>query len=99
MPTVAAILRTFTEPGDGVIVQSPVYSPYFEVIRGNGRRLLVNRLMLSGSSYELDPNFERLAADGARVFLLCNPHNPAGKAWTWEELMAMSDSASATGSL
>ena len=92
MPTVAAILRTFTEPGDGVIVQSPVYSPYFEVVRGNGRRLLVNRLVLSGSCYELDlEDFERLAADGARAFLLCNPHNPAGKAWTWEELTAMND--------
>lgn len=92
MPTIAAILRTFTEPGDGVIVQSPVYSPYFEVVQGNGRRLLVNRLVLSGSFYELDlEDFERLAADGARAFLLCNPHNPAGKAWTREELTAMND--------
>jgi len=92
MPTVAAILRTFTETGDGVIVQSPVYSPYFEVIRGNGRRPLVNRLMLRGSGYELDlEDFKRVAADGARAFLLCNPHNPAGKAWTREELISMND--------
>ena len=68
MPTVAAILLTFTQLGDGVIVQSPVNSPYFEVVRRNGRHFLVNRLLLSGSSYELDLEyFERLARDGARA--------------------------------
>jgi len=92
MPTVAAILRTFTEPGDGVIVQTPVYSPYFEVVRGNDRTLLINRLHLRDNRYELDlEGFEQLAANGAKVFLLCNPHNPAGKAWTIEELTALDD--------
>jgi cysteine-S-conjugate beta-lyase len=92
MPSVAAILRTFTKPGDGVIVQSPVYSPYFEVIHGSGRRLLVNRLRLENNRYALDvANFEKLAAGGARAFLLCNPHNPAGKAWTREELTTLND--------
>ncbi|MBX4941257.1 MalY/PatB family protein [Rhizobium binae] len=87
MPSVAAILRTFTQPGDGVIVQAPVYSPYFQVVRANGRRLLINRLRLADGAYELDlEDFERQAANGARAFLLCNPHNPAGKAWTREEL-------------
>ncbi|MBZ9814733.1 MalY/PatB family protein [Mesorhizobium sp. CA7] len=92
MPSVAAILRTFTKPGDGVIVQSPVYSPYFEVIQGNGRVLLTNRLTLQDNRYELDlEDFEKLAASGAKVFLLCNPHNPAGKAWTLQELTALND--------
>lgn len=90
MPTVAAILRTFTQAGDGVIVQAPVYSPYFQVIRDNGRNLLINRLRLVDDAYELDlDDFERQAASGARVFLLCNPHNPAGKAWTLEELQGL----------
>lgn len=90
MPTVAAILRTFTQPGDGVIVQAPVYSPYFQVIRANGRRLLINRLRLADGAYELDlEDFERQAASGARAFLLCNPHNPSGKAWTREELTSL----------
>ncbi|WP_165778390.1 MalY/PatB family protein [Mesorhizobium wenxiniae] len=92
MPSVAAILRTFTKSGDGVIVQSPVYSPYFEVIQGNGRVLLTNRLRLQNNQYELDlEDFERLAASGAKAFLLCNPHNPAGRAWTQEELGALND--------
>jgi len=90
MPCVAAILRTFTEPGDGVIVQTPVYSPYFEVISGNGRRLLVNQLRLEGDRYRLDlENFEALARSGAKAFILCNPHNPSGHAWTVEELTAL----------
>ncbi|MBW8812928.1 MAG: pyridoxal phosphate-dependent aminotransferase [Caulobacterales bacterium] len=90
MPCVAAILRTFTEPGDGVIVQTPVYSPYFEVINGNGRRLLVNQLKLEGGRYHLDlENFEALARSGAKAFILCNPHNPSGYAWTFEELTAL----------
>jgi cystathionine beta-lyase len=90
MPSVAAILRTFTRPGDGVIVQAPVYSPYFQVVRDNGRSLLINRLRLMDGGYQLDlEDFERLAANGARAFLLCNPHNPAGKAWTKEELQSL----------
>ena len=91
MPCVAAILRTFTEPGDGVIVQTPVYSPYFEVISGNGRRLLINQLRLEGDRrYRLDlENFEALARSGAKAFILCNPHNPSGHAWTVDELMAL----------
>lgn len=87
MPSVAAILRTFTQPGDGVIVQAPVYSPYFQVVHNNHRTLLINRLTLVNGAYHLDlDDFERLAATGARAFLLCNPHNPAGKAWTRAEL-------------
>jgi len=90
MPCVAAILRSFTEVGDGVIVQTPVYSPYFEVIQGNGRRLLINQFRLEGGRYHLDlENFELLAKAGAKAFILCNPHNPAGRAWTLEELSAL----------
>jgi len=90
MPCVAAILRSFTEVGDGVIVQTPVYSPYFEVIKGNGRRLLINQLRLEGGRYHLDlENFELLAKSGAKAFILCNPHNPAGHAWTFDELTAL----------
>jgi cystathionine beta-lyase len=90
MPCVAAILRNFTAPGDGVIVQTPVYSPYFEVINGNGRRLLVNELKLENNRYSIDlENFEALARSGAKAFILCNPHNPSGYAWTREELSAL----------
>ena len=92
MPCVATILRTFTEPGDGVIVQAPVYSPYFEVITGNRRRLLINELKLENDRYSLDlENFEALAKAGAKAFILCNPHNPSGHAWTFDELTALNE--------
>ncbi len=92
MSSVAAILRTFTAPGDGVIVQSPVYSPNFEAITGNHRRLLVNRLRLIDNRYEFDlDNLAELAASGAKVLLLCNPHNPSGRSWTADELLAVND--------
>jgi cystathionine beta-lyase len=88
----AAILRSFTEPGDGVIVQAPVYSPYFQVIKGNGRWLLPNQLRLENNRYGLDlENFESLAKSGAKAFILCNPHNPSGRAWTFEELAALDE--------
>jgi cysteine-S-conjugate beta-lyase len=90
MPCIAAILRNFTEPGDGVIVQTPVYSPYFEVVNGNGRRLLVNELKLENDRYRIDfDQFEALAKSGAKAFILCNPHNPSGYAWTADELDAL----------
>jgi cysteine-S-conjugate beta-lyase len=90
MPCVAAILRNFTEPGDGVIVQTPVYSPYFEVVGGNARRLLVNELKLEDGRYSIDfDHFEALAKSGAKAFILCNPHNPSGYSWTLEELIAL----------
>jgi cystathionine beta-lyase len=92
MPCVAAIIRSFTEPGDGVIVQTPVYSPYFEVITGNGRRLLINELRLENDRYCLDlEHLEALARSGAKAFILCNPHNPCGRAWTVAELTALND--------
>lgn len=92
MPCIAAILRSFTAAGDGVIVQSPVYSPYFELIEGNGRRLLINELHLADNRYSLDlENFESLARSGAKAFILCNPHNPSGHAWTCDELTALND--------
>jgi len=90
MPCIAAILRTFTEPGDGVIVQTPVYSPYFEVVTGNARRLLVSELKLENNRYRVDfDHFETLARSGAKAFILCNPHNPSGYAWTHEELRTL----------
>jgi cystathionine beta-lyase len=90
MPCVAAILRSFTKPGDGVIVQTPVYSPYFEVVNGNDRRLFVNELKLENNRYRVDfDHFEALAKSGAKAFILCNPHNPSGSAWTHEELHAL----------
>ena len=79
----------FTEPGDGVIIQSPVYPPFSGVVGSNGRKTLVNKLVRVGDTYEIDfVDFEAKAKE-AKLFLLCSPHNPAGRVWKREELERM----------
>ncbi|MDR1068531.1 MAG: pyridoxal phosphate-dependent aminotransferase [Clostridiales Family XIII bacterium] len=85
----AQAVRAFTEPGDAVLVQRPVYYPFSEVIEDNGRRLVNSPLVLTdGGSYEMDfESFERrLHEDRPRLFILCSPHNPVGRVWRAAEL-------------
>lgn len=93
VPAISAIIKALTEPGDKVLVQTPVYNCFFSSIRNNGCTTAENALVRKGNSYEIDfDDFERQAADeNTKVFLLCNPHNPAGRVWTPEELSRMND--------
>lgn len=93
VPAISAIIKALTEPGDKVLVQTPVYNCFFSSIRNNGCTTAENALVRKGNSYEIDfDDFERQAADEkTKVFLLCNPHNPAGRVWTPEELSRMND--------
>lgn len=93
VPAISAIIKALTEPGDKVLVQTPVYNCFFSSIRNNGCTTAENALVRKGNSYEIDfDDFERLAADEkTKVFLLCNPHNPAGRVWTPDELNRMND--------
>lgn len=93
VPAISAIIKALTEPGDKVLVQTPVYNCFFSSIRNNGCTIAENALVRKGNSYEIDfDDFERQAADEkTKVFLLCNPHNPAGRVWTPEELSRMND--------
>ncbi len=88
MPAISAILKALTEKGDKVIVQTPVYNCFFSSIRNNGCELLANPLVRKNDTYEIDfEDLKRKASDEkARIMLLCNPHNPAGRVWTREEL-------------
>lgn len=93
VPALSAIIKALTTPGDGVIVQTPVYNCFFSSIRNNGCRLAENPLrrvdLRPGEfTYEMDfDDLERKAADPAnKLLLLCNPHNPAGKIWSRQEL-------------
>ena len=80
----------FTEPGDGVVVQPPVYYPFFHAIEKNGRRLVRNPLVADGGTYRMDlADLERKIDDRARLLILCSPHNPVGRVWTREELEAL----------
>ena len=93
VPAISAIIKALTEPGDKVLVQTPVYNCFFSSIRNNGCTTAENALVRKGNSYEIDfDDFEKQAADEkTKVFLLCNPHNPAGRVWTPEELSRMNE--------
>ncbi len=86
-------IRALTAPGDGVIIQSPVYTPFFNEIRANGREVIDNALMRRGNRYEIDfDDLERKAADPkATMMILCSPHNPVGRVWSLEELRRISE--------
>lgn len=84
----AAAVRAFTGPGDAVIIQRPVYYPFTGVVEANGRTIANAPLAFDGSTSSIDfEAFERATREsGAKLFLLCNPHNPVGRAWTADEL-------------
>ncbi|MEG0767072.1 MAG: MalY/PatB family protein [Clostridia bacterium] len=83
-------VQTMTAPGDTLIVQPPVYGPFFDSIKRSGRRVMENRLTLTRDGWRMDlENLEACLQKGARVLLLCNPHNPVGRVWRAEELAAL----------
>ena len=88
VPAVSAVIKALTVPGDKVIVQTPVYNCFFSSIRNNGCEIVSNPLRRTADTYGMDFDaLERCAADPrAKVMLLCNPHNPAGRVWTPDEL-------------
>jgi cystathionine beta-lyase len=91
VPALAAAILTFTEPGDGVILQSPVYYPFYDVIRANGRTVVDNPLRIEDGVYRIDFDLLEEQAKDAKLMLLCSPHNPGGRVWTAEELRRIGD--------
>ena len=89
----AMAVRALTGPGDSVLIQPPVYYPFYEVIRDNDRRLVENELLNKDGHYEIDfADFEEKIKDnGVKLFILCSPHNPVGRVWTAEELQKLGD--------
>lgn len=85
---IATAVSAFTEEGDGVLIQQPVYYPFSAVIRDNNRKLVNNELVLKDGRYEMDlEDFERkIVQEKVKLFILCSPHNPVGRVWTEEEL-------------
>lgn len=91
-------VQAFTKPGDGIIIQRPVYPPFMHVVEDNDRMILNNQLIRHTAKdpegdlyYSIDfDNLEELAArPEAKMFILCNPHNPVGRVWSVEELERM----------
>ena len=93
VPALSVLVKALTEPGDGVIIQTPVYNCFFSSIRNQGCLVEENHLVYKNNTYVVDwDDFERKCADSrVRIFLLCNPHNPAGRVWRKEELQRMGE--------
>ena len=90
LATAAAL---FTEEGDGVIVQPPVFFDFFDILRENNRKLVSNPLILADDGYRMDyDDLERKAANPrTKLIYLCNPHNPVGRVWTRHDLTILGD--------
>ncbi len=86
-------VRSFTEPGEGVIIQPPVYPPFASSVLNNGRRLVENPLLFENGGYKMDyANLERKCTEpDVKLMLLCSPHNPVGRVWSREELARVAD--------
>jgi cystathionine beta-lyase len=84
-------VRALTSEGDGVIIQQPVYYPFEGAVSDNRRKVLNNGLIYENGRYAMDLNDFEEKAKLAKVFILCNPHNPVGRVWTRDELKAVGD--------
>ena len=93
VPAISAIIKALAKPGENVIVQTPVYNCFFSSIRNNGCVILESPLVRKGDTYDID--FERLEQDASdpdtSLMLLCNPHNPAGRVWSKDELLRIAE--------
>ena len=84
-------IRALTQPGDGVIVQTPVYPPFSNSVKNNGRTLIENPLKCENGVYTMDfEDLDKKAAD-AKLLMLCSPHNPVGRVWTRDELKTLGE--------
>ncbi len=91
VPALNMATLTYTKPGDGILVQPPVYFPFFSAITNHKRKLLENQLVYKDGKYFIDfDDFEKKAKD-ASMFFLSNPHNPVGRLWTEGELRKMGE--------
>ncbi len=91
VPSLSFIISAFTQEGDGIIIQTPIYPPFISSVKHKRRRVLDNTLIYENGTYHIDfEDFERKAKE-AKLFLLCSPHNPTGRVWLKEELEKIID--------
>lgn len=88
VPALHQLVRTYTEPGDSILIMHPVYYPFSDVVKKNGRKLVTTQLRPVGDRYEID--FDDFAAKAGRpevkMLIFCSPHNPVGRVWSREEV-------------
>lgn len=95
LSAIGLLIRQYTEKGDGVLIQTPVYHQFRRLIQSAGREVVSNSLKAAGDRYEMDmADYEqKLASGNVKMVLLCNPHNPVGRVWSEAELSQMVDIA------
>ena len=92
VPALSLCVNAFTSPGDAIVVQPPVYYPFFWAVENNGRRLVRNPLVTDAGRYVMDlADLESRLDARTRLLILCSPHNPVGRVWTRAELEALGD--------
>ncbi|RKQ29581.1 MalY/PatB family protein [Oceanobacillus halophilus] len=88
--TLHMAIRAFTEVNDKVLIQTPVYTPFYKVIEAHDRKIVKNPLFKEDNYYKIDfKDFEEKLKSGVKAFILCSPHNPVGRVWKKEELEEM----------
>ncbi len=92
VPAICNAIEALLMDDDGVIVQPPVYDPFYSVIKASGRKIIKNPLILDETGYRMDlEGLRDLCRKGARMIILCSPHNPVCRVWTKDELQALAD--------
>lgn len=93
VPALSAIIKALTVPGDKVLIQTPVYNCFFSSIRNNGCEIVESPLVYADNTYSIDfEDLERKASDPkVKTMILCNPHNPAGRVWSRDELIRIGE--------
>lgn len=91
VPAISAIIKAMTQPGDGVLLQTPVYNCFFSSVRNNGCHIVGSPLVYQNNTYTVYWDDFEAKCKEVKVFVLCNPHNPAGRVWTRSELIRMGE--------
>ena len=93
VPALSAIIKALTVPGDKVLIQTPVYNCFFSSIRNNGCEIMESPLVYADNTYSIDfEDLECKASDPkVKAMILCNPHNPAGRVWSRDELIRIGE--------
>ena len=93
VPAISFVIQTFSQKGDNILIQTPVYHPFRMTTENNGRKVITNPLINNEGYYTIDfQDFEKkIIENRVKIFILCNPHNPIGRVWTKDELTKIGD--------
>jgi cysteine-S-conjugate beta-lyase len=92
VPALNLAIQAFTNPGDKIIIQTPVYFPFYSAVKDHQRKLIINPLVLSNGRYRMDLENLKVQIDSrTKMLILCSPHNPTGNVWTREEIEPLAE--------